>query len=616
MSNWTTNPWSSIPSKYKITVTDNQTIQSVIDALPAMQGDLVSGITNPYIVYVPPGHEKEYYSLVRDASDAASDKRNVKVVFMDNPDNKFKTDLFNSCESLDGWVITNAIGSLDNNNQFTGENCIKLINDDSSIVALQQNNMDLDWREYQGILIDVNFSEADFSNVQLRVFDTDNNYTYISNAFLGTEDFIDSMYFPFTPYSDTYPDFEHITSIQIKITPATSAQKNIYIDNIRLVRTNPASVAILRFDDNKASQWKYINELDERGWKGCFLCRGEYIDVADNLTNEQLKHMHANGHSIINHTMSHPMPFSEISNMQALYEVMANYNWQILNGFKNGFPFFVAPGGDNHPESKRCVRRQGGMTLYRNQNAFPSDILALNSPSYSLTKVEEFINSQRGGIVQIMMHDLPDASIAAYKTALVYIETHFSYVISVDRVPQLFPEDWPIKFTPNFTLYDCGKVETLTENTTIKPYEGTEFFFDAGGAVRDIIPIADKGTVFQLGAKIRIINTADDAETLTFDPLFTSSGAHDGTANADTLTDSGESWVTGQLVGRTVNNITDGSSGVITANTATTITAVLSGGTNNTWTAGDSFTITPVGSNQDITQGNSQLFVYDGEGWH
>jgi hypothetical protein len=65
----------------------------------------------------------------------------------------------------------------------------------------------------------------------------------------------------------------------------------------------------------------------------------------------------------------------------------------------------------------------------------------------------------------------------------------------------------------------------------------------------------------------------------------------------------------------TVNNTTDGSSGVITANTETTVTAVLSGGTENDWDNGDSYTITPTGLDQDIAQGEKKTFVYDGEGW-
>lgn len=64
------------------------------------------------------------------------------------------------------------------------------------------------------------------------------------------------------------------------------------------------------------------------------------------------------------------------------------------------------------------------------------------------------------------------------------------------------------------------------------------------------------------------------------------------TSTSATLSDSTASFATdGTLIGQTINNTTDGSSGTITAVTATTITATLSGGTNNTWTSGDAYTI-------------------------
>ncbi len=66
-------------------------------------------------------------------------------------------------------------------------------------------------------------------------------------------------------------------------------------------------------------------------------------------------------------------------------------------------------------------------------------------------------------------------------------------------------------------------------------------------------------------------------------------GTHDGSGNAATLSDSSQSWTTNEFVGRTVVNLTDGSSGVITANTATTITATLAGGTDNDWDVGDEY---------------------------
>lgn len=57
------------------------------------------------------------------------------------------------------------------------------------------------------------------------------------------------------------------------------------------------------------------------------------------------------------------------------------------------------------------------------------------------------------------------------------------------------------------------------------------------------------------------------------------------------LEDSTASWVAGDLVGMIVKNTTDGSYGMITANTVTTVTAVLSSGVTNLWNAADSYIV-------------------------
>jgi hypothetical protein len=68
-------------------------------------------------------------------------------------------------------------------------------------------------------------------------------------------------------------------------------------------------------------------------------------------------------------------------------------------------------------------------------------------------------------------------------------------------------------------------------------------------------------------------------------------GSHDGADNAAVLTDSTASWDVDELAGLLLKNVTDGSQAVITANTATTITATLAGGTDNDWDANDSYTV-------------------------
>jgi len=67
-------------------------------------------------------------------------------------------------------------------------------------------------------------------------------------------------------------------------------------------------------------------------------------------------------------------------------------------------------------------------------------------------------------------------------------------------------------------------------------------------------------------------------------------GEHDGAAGAAALTDSSRNFIVNELVDSTLYNKTDASSGTVTANTSTTVTATLAGGTN-TWAVGDEYVI-------------------------
>jgi hypothetical protein len=68
-------------------------------------------------------------------------------------------------------------------------------------------------------------------------------------------------------------------------------------------------------------------------------------------------------------------------------------------------------------------------------------------------------------------------------------------------------------------------------------------------------------------------------------------GTHTGANNQPILTDANACFETDVLVGRNIYNLTDGSQGVITANTATTVTATLAGGADNNWDTNDSYRV-------------------------
>jgi hypothetical protein len=86
-------------------------------------------------------------------------------------------------------------------------------------------------------------------------------------------------------------------------------------------------------------------------------------------------------------------------------------------------------------------------------------------------------------------------------------------------------------------------------------------------------------------------------------------GTHLTGGSATVMTDTGKTWTNDEWIGYTIRNIDDGSQGLITDNTADTITvAYLYGGTADTWTTSDRYHIAkPI--NGDAGQGISHRFM-------
>jgi hypothetical protein len=84
------------------------------------------------------------------------------------------------------------------------------------------------------------------------------------------------------------------------------------------------------------------------------------------------------------------------------------------------------------------------------------------------------------------------------------------------------------------------------------------------------------------------------------------SRAHDGANNSAVLSDSQAQFVTRGVranVGMMLYNLTDGSSGVVTALTETTLTATLTGGIDNDWDTSDVYRITTMDAGEIATVG-------------
>jgi hypothetical protein len=90
-----------------------------------------------------------------------------------------------------------------------------------------------------------------------------------------------------------------------------------------------------------------------------------------------------------------------------------------------------------------------------------------------------------------------------------------------------------------------------------------------------------------------------------------SDGTHTGGANEAVLTDAAASFIVeGVQVGDRVRNVTDGSSAIITARTATTITGVLGGGAENDWDPADAYTVEDL--SQAVLTDSAASFILSG----
>lgn len=189
----------------------------------------------------------------------------------------------------------------------------------------------------------------------------------------------------------------------------------------------------------------------------------------------------------------------------------------------------------------------------------------------------------------------------------------YATVIEFHRAIQDFADDAGYSGNDELDITDTTPSERSTDNivTLINGWNiddsAAEHIYDgsivqAGGAtiydgLKILAPIGTAVQFIQNGAVL-----SDDWWN------YSEGGTHTGSANAAVLTDSTKSWTTSQWVGYRIRNTTDGSFATITANTATTITGTLQGGTENDWDASDAYVIVD-GLNSDSTNGISHNFM-------
>jgi hypothetical protein len=132
------------------------------------------------------------------------------------------------------------------------------------------------------------------------------------------------------------------------------------------------------------------------------------------------------------------------------------------------------------------------------------------------------------------------------------------------------------------SAFDDGEVATaLDYNNAIGDEESTWMLLDPMCVTRFVAQVTTA----------MVVTTAPVISLFKKAKAGSGVGADDTSSSAAFMTDSGESFTVNEFVGWTIYNITDGSSAVITSNTATQVYGTLSGGTDNDWDSGDKYVI-------------------------
>lgn len=189
----------------------------------------------------------------------------------------------------------------------------------------------------------------------------------------------------------------------------------------------------------------------------------------------------------------------------------------------------------------------------------------------------------------------------------------YATVIEFHRALQDFADDSEFSSDDELDITDPTPSERSTDNI-VTLINGWNIDDNAAEHIYDGSIIQTNGDEIYDGLKIlapvgTMVQFIQNGAVLSDDWWnYSEGGTHTGSANAAVLTDSTKSWTVSQWVGYRIKNITDGSFAIITANTATTITGTLVGGSDNDWDASDAYLIIH-GLNNDSVNGVSHNFM-------
>ena len=157
----------------------------------------------------------------------------------------------------------------------------------------------------------------------------------------------------------------------------------------------------------------------------------------------------------------------------------------------------------------------------------------------------------------------------------------------------------------NISLYDTGVSHDIVIRRNVIEYAYSEESTHSQGIWSDNNQVlVEENFLYHNGWNIQ--------SDPTFYSHSQSSGTHTAGTSSTTLTDNTKTWTATNLVGAVLDNDTTGASGVVTANTATTMTVTLTGGSRQDWQNGDEYSF-----NAAKMKGQATIFqhnMYNGGG--
>ena len=146
---------------------------------------------------------------------------------------------------------------------------------------------------------------------------------------------------------------------------------------------------------------------------------------------------------------------------------------------------------------------------------------------------------------------------------------------------------------------------------TAAPVSGYRAEFTRRGSIGGAVEQFDIGQEYWIGWSIYLPTSFDIGEGYNGEAIhgqihgipdaYYATGTHTGGAHSTILTDSTKTWVVNGLIGATLHNTKDVSSGIITSNTANTATVTaLTEGTDNRWEVGDTYRVQELDTNPPI----------------